>query len=184
MKNRFLIPILAAAAAIFASGCLPDQPVSAERQQQHEVDQELAQANAQVGIAHPTNFTEKALANKIIDLRDTPNLATYTYLQGMDGKLRCLGRSIGFGLPYSTQTTNPEKQVEARYSYHDQTVVLPQAEPNGLYMPPSADATWVLLVNEKTGEAAPTYVEPHITVSTFPMTGPAVSAPCPTTATK
>ena len=56
---------------------------------------------------------------------------------------------------------------------------MPQAEPNGLYMPPDAEATWVMLINPANGEAVPTYVEPRITVSTFKLTGPAVSQPCP-----
>jgi len=176
--------ILCALAALTLTACDPGNTTqsTAEQKQQAHTDQLLNQANSQVGIANPTNFTEKALANKIIELRDQPKLATWTYTQGIDGRLICLGASVGFGLPYSTQTTNPQKMVKAEncdtYRGGECDVPMPQAEPNGLYMPPSADATWVMLINPETGEAVPTYVEPRITVSTFRITGPGVSAPC------
>jgi hypothetical protein len=169
--------IAVAASCLFLAACDP-QTSTAETKQQERTDQLLNQSNSQVGIANVTNFTEKALANKIIELRDHPKLATWTYTQGIDGRLICLGASIGFGLPYATQTTNPQKftKQDCGERYCDQPT--PQAEPNGLYMPGSADATWVMLINPETGEPVPTYVEPRITVSTFKLTGAGVSAPC------
>lgn len=175
--------ILCAIAALGLAGCDPDVSTqTAEQKQQQRTDQLLNQANSQVGIANVSNFTEKALANKIIELRDQPKLATWTYTQGIDGRLICLGASIGFGLPYSTQTTNPVKPVKSANCYGSGAAncdnIIPQAEPNGLYMPGSADATWVMLINPESSEAVPTYVEPRITVSTFKLAGPGVSAPC------
>lgn len=45
---------------------------------------------------------------------------------------------------------------------------LGQAEPNGLYMPDSAEATWVMCSDGK-GGVAPVYSEPRLIVSPFPL---------------
>jgi len=44
-------------------------------------------------------------------------------------------------------------------------VTLPQADPNGLYSPASAEGTWVLCVDHKDNKPKPIYVEPRIIVS-------------------
>ena len=72
--------------------------------------------------------------------------------------------SVGFGLPYSTQFTNPMKVPS-----HDRGVVLPQADPNGLFSPSSSDGTWVQCVNPKTNKVSVMYVEPRIVVSPFEL---------------
>lgn len=43
-----------------------------------------------------------------------------------------------------------------------------QPEPNGLYMPDSTSATWVICLGED-GDLDPVYVEPQIIVSLTPM---------------
>jgi hypothetical protein len=63
-----------------------------------------------------------------------------------------LCNSLGYGLPYATQYTDPKL-----------------ADPNGLYTPSSADGTWVLCLNPKTKQAEPQYVEPRVIVSTYPL---------------
>lgn len=165
-----IITIVAACIAVSACGA---PTMTAEQKDSQATAQLQAQASSEVGLPRIHSFTEKRLATKLAELRDKPNLLTYTYLLGMDGRLRCLGRSVGFGIPYSTQTTNPQKAGGGSYGYY----TLPQAEPNGLYMPESAAATWIMLVDAK-GEAQPTYVESDITVSLIALTGPAVAAPC------
>lgn len=134
-----------------------------------------AEGISQVGMPRVQSFTEKRLATKLVELRDKPDLLTYAYVQGMDGLLRCFGKGVGFGIPYSTQVTNPQKPL---YEHLTDSATIPQAEPNGLYMPESATATWYMLIDPKSGEAAPVYVEPNLTVSTKPLTGPAIAAPC------
>ena len=48
--------------------------------------------------------------------------------------------------------------------------MIPQAEPNGLFSPPSANGTWVLCSNpNKAGETMPVYIEPNVIVSPFPL---------------
>ena len=46
---------------------------------------------------------------------------------------------------------------------------MPQADPNGLFMPNSADGTWLMMINPKTGDVHPTYCEPRVLVSAFPL---------------
>lgn len=137
---------------------------SAERQQQEATNQLLADAEARVGMPRVTNFTEKRLANQIMELRDQPNLATYAYTVDMNGRAHCLGRSIGFGLPYTTQITNPQKLGTAYQSPY----TVPQAEPNGLYSSDSTNATWVLLVGAD-GRPKPAYIESDVTVTLEPL---------------
>ena len=64
------------------------------------------------------------------------------------------------------QYTNPEVEV---YRYQGGYGTLPQADPNGLFMPDGLSATWILLKDPKTGDARPTYVEPSIVVSPFKL---------------
>lgn len=158
-----IITILALAATLTACGEI--QP-SAEQKQKRATDKLMADAEQRVGMPRITNFTEKRIANLIAELRDQPNLSTYTYTIDMQGKAHCLGRSIGFGLPYTTQITNPQKIADANVNYG--YAILPQAEPNGLYSSDSTSATWVLLVGP-TGKPEPTYVETEITVSLSPL---------------
>ena len=146
------------------AACAQGEP-SAEQRQKAATQQLMADAEQRVGMPRITNFTEKRLANMIAELRDQPNLNTYTYTIDMQGKAHCLGRSIGYGLPYTTQITNP---MQDKWGANGATVVLPQAEPNGLYSSDSTSATWVLLVGP-TGKPEPTYVESDITVSLSPL---------------
>ena len=111
------------------------------------------------------NFAEKRMMKDIIELRDQ-NVATTTYIVDINGKMHKVCDSVGFGLPYATQYTNP--QMPQRTS--DAGVyVLPQADPNGLYSPASADGTWVQCLNPKTKKATVVFLEPRIIVSPFPL---------------
>jgi hypothetical protein len=87
----------------------------------------------------------------VLELRDKMQ-PTYTYLVGTNNQLTKLCDSIGYGLPYATQYTNPSL-----------------ADPNGLYTPASADGTWVLCLNPKNKKVEPQYVEPRIIVMTYPL---------------
>ena len=47
------------------------------------------------------------------------------------------------------------------------SLALPQADPNGLFMPSGLSATWVMLVNPRTNKPQPVYIENEIIVSPF-----------------
>jgi hypothetical protein len=166
MKNRIFT--VAPFVAILGMSCLmtacDQQPSSTqiERRKQEELSM---QAVTQVGMPAITNFAEKRMMKDILELRDK-NVATVTYLVGMNNQLTKVCDSVGYGLPYATQYTNPQRVA---YDSGHGSVTLPQADPNGLYSPASADGTWVLCVDHKDSKAKPVYIEPRILVSPFPI---------------
>jgi hypothetical protein len=142
-----------------------------------------AQGDALVGEPAITHFAEKQLLKDVYERRDS-NVSTWAYLQGMDGTLKCLGRAVGYGIPYGTQFTAPQalrylRPVDADGSTGQaEAEMVDQPEPNGLYMPTTADATWIQIVDPSTGKLDVVYVEPHLVVSPFRMHGPIVSIDC------
>jgi hypothetical protein len=159
MKKLLLVVPLVA----LLTACLETPPTSGqiERKKQEELSLQGVQ---QVGMPAIVNFAEKRMMKDILELRDK-NVATTTYLVGMNNNLTKICDSIGYGLPYATQYTNPQKPV---YEVHG-NITLPQADPNGLYSPASADGTWVLCVDHKDGKAKPVFIEPRIIVSPMPL---------------
>jgi len=165
MKNflKTAVPFV----AILAMSCLmtacDEHPNSTqiERQKQEELSLMAVQS---VGMPSITNFAEKRMFKDILELRDR-SVPTTTYLVGMNNQLTKLCDSVGYGLPYATQYTNPQRTVD----YTHGVATLPQADPNGLYSPASAEGTWVLCVDHKTGKPQPLYIEPRIIVSPFAL---------------
>ena len=165
MKRLILCAVCCAVCCMMFVGCenVPD----ADKRQAKNTKKQLLEADKQIGYPDIVNFTERRLAKDILELRDQESLSTYTYLVSLEGKLVFLGNSVGYGLPYSVQFTNPEVEVyRANQGGHG---TMPQADPNGLFMPEGLSATWILLVDPETGEARPTYVEPSIIVSPFKL---------------
>ena len=162
--NKTIIVSLLAASALSLAACGPDMspPPTADQAAARQQEDVAKRAQDEVGIYQPTHFTRKRLANRIGQMLDDPNLATISYAQGMDGKLRCIGHTIGFPLPGATQTTSPQKWDNPPDHYEGwQSQLVPQAEPDQLFSPSQEDATWILLVNSK-GVASPAYFEGHV----------------------
>ena len=151
------------AMALTLAACEPTEP-SAEKQQARATKQLQSDAQKQIGMPDIVNFQERRFAKMILELRDTA-LTTYTYFIDMNGKKHFICESVGYGLPYSVQFTNPEK-IAKSYSQGG-FAILPQADPNGLYMPDGLSATWVLCSSGN--DVKPVYVEPQIMVSPFKM---------------
>jgi len=129
-----------------------------ERRKQEEMSLQAVQS---VGMPAITNFAEKRMFKDILELRDR-SVPTTTYLVGMNNQLTKLCDSVGYGLPYATQYTNPMRlSGDGNHGY----TTLPQADPNGLYSPASAEGTWVLCVDHKDNKPKPIYVEPRVIVS-------------------
>lgn len=151
---------------LFANG----QPEpSADKTDRIAQEKMLEEAQRQVGMPAITNWQEKKLMKDLYELRDQANVLTYVYSEVMlSGKFRFIGKAIGFPIPYATQYSNPEKHLSyyqnGEYGYN-----LPQAEPNGLFMPSSAAGTWIMLVDPKTGKANPSYFEPNMTCTLVPL---------------
>jgi hypothetical protein len=131
----------------------------------------LAEAHSQIGMPAITNFAERRMMKDLLERRDKP-FPTHTYIfNEHQSCLDYLGPSIGYGLPYAAQYTSPTQvQDISRSSSHYQWEQVPQAEPNGLFMPASAEGTWVMLKDPNSDDVQPIYVEPRIVVSPFRLT--------------
>ena len=127
------------------------QSVQTERLQQ--------EADAKVGFPTITNFRERRLLKDLYEARDRSDFLTYTYIVNLYGELIWFCDSVGYGVPYSTQFSNPQKRVNG-YS-------IQQPEPNSLFIPEGLSATWVQCFNPKTKQTEPQYVEPEIVVLTY-----------------
>jgi len=161
--NKFIAIAALAATSISLTACGPYQASSDEIQNAKQ--EELSKQGVEsVGLPAIKNFQEKRLMKDILEMRDNPNLRTYTYTQDMNGRFHKICDSIGYGLPYATQYTSPQKESD-----HSYQLALPQADPNGLYSPPSADGTWVLCKVPGKDKLEPQYIEPHVIVTTFPL---------------
>lgn len=155
---------------VMLAGCdYNTAPVSnVDEQQQAQQEQMLANQNNEIGMPDVHNNTEKKMAKMIYELRDNPELICYAYTKNeMSGKYIYEGRCMGFGLPYATQYSNPEKfgTVDGGEYGAINPYTMPQAEPNGLFMPNSAAATWIMMINEETGKVEVQYYEPNIVVT-------------------
>ena len=149
-----IVIALAGATAFFGCG-----PPSADQRQRAATRELTAEADRQIGMPGMTNFTEKRLLRQLYELRDQQDLATFTYVVDYTGRLWHVCDSIGYGMPFSAQYSNPMR-------YSTATLALPQPEPNGLWPPTSTSATWVICASPE-GAFQPLYVEPPITVSPF-----------------
>lgn len=150
------------AAALALAACEPYTPTS-EQIQNHKQEQTNLQAVESVGMPTIVNFQEKRILKDIYELRDT-QLRTWTYTQDMNGHLHKLCDSVGYGIPAATQYTNPQ-----RVAHSSGNITIPQADPNGLYSPSSAEGTWVLCSQPGKDKTVPVYVEPRVIVSPFPL---------------
>jgi len=157
--------------AVMGSDCYNSSD-DIQRRQQERI---LAEGTSQIGMPAIKNFRERKLLKDILELRDQEGLVTWTYLENLSpapvhghtalgGKLTFFGETIGYGIPYATQFTNPEKRDR-----RESQVVLPQADPNGLFSPNSAEGTWILMKDPNGRDVKPIYLEPRIVVSPFKL---------------
>jgi hypothetical protein len=157
-------------AALGVSACDSSQPIPTSDQKMNRAQEQLAnEAVMQVGMPAITNFQEKRMAKSILEARDQ-TIATTTYVMAsMSGQMFKLCDSVGYGLPYATQYTNPSKVIWHGDLHDSAGVTIPQADPNGLFSPAQADATWVFCLDPATKKDKPVYVEPRVIVSPFPL---------------
>jgi hypothetical protein len=157
--------VIFAIVAMCLIGC--DIQDSAEEKQTEQTNKILTEINRQVGLPNLVNFKQKKIMKMVFELCDKEDLICYAYIKSdYQGKLVFIGKCVGFGVPFSAQYTNPSKIVgNGPTSYR----VMPQADPNGLYMPTSSSATWLMMIDPKTNEPRPVYLEPEIVVSPFPL---------------
>ena len=175
----FLVCVFIAAFTMGMNECSDgSKEKTADQVQANATKRLLNEAQREVGMPNIKNFQQRKLMKMIQELCDQADLITYTYIKSeYTGKLIFLGKSVGYGVPFSAQFTNPERIVDTeieggvqnKYNDNGEVQVLPQADPNGLFMPTSSSATWVMLVNPETNKPEPVYIESEITVSPFKL---------------
>lgn len=161
MNKRFLL--IAAISSVLLVGCHEKSSNQKQTEQQELI---LMQGTAAIGMPAIKNFRERRLLKDIIEMRDQDGLVTYTYVfSETTGKLSFLCNSIGYGIPAATQFTSPQKFEGIGGHY----TAMPQADPNGLFSPASAEGTWVMCTDPKGDKTRPVYVEPRIITSPFKL---------------
>lgn len=163
MKTIASVSLLAVL-GLTLTGCIETSP-SSDEVQRSEQERILKESTSQTGMPAIKNFRERKLLKQIIEMRDQDGLVTYTYVvPETTGRPVFLCNSIGYGLPAATQYTNPQKIIGDSWG----NVGIPQADPNGLFSPESAEGTWVMCSDPSgNGKTRPVYVEPRIIVSPF-----------------
>lgn len=146
-----------------ASSECSDGSATANRERQM-TEQMTGEALSAVGFPAIHNWQEKRMVKMLYELRDT-EISTITYIVDFNGRRLKLCDSVGYGIPFAAQYSAPEVVYDSVHGVMGR----PQPEPNGLYMPSSADSTWVMCLNKKDKKVHPVYVEPRIIVSPFPL---------------
>jgi hypothetical protein len=169
--NYLLIVLLLGFVVACCPRCTDDKnnsnQVLAEKQEQL-----MQEANRQVGMPAIKNFQERKLLKMILELRDQENIVNYAYLWNeYNGKLVYIGKCIGYGIPYATEFTNPSALQRCSHGSGSgwDWRVLPQADPNGLFMPAAAEGTWLMLIDPADNSPHPVYIEPRVIVSPFKL---------------
>jgi len=175
-SNRCLLVAACCLALSLGVASCDNTPPSADEIQREQQETILKEGTAQTGMPAIRNFTERKLMKDIIELRDQAGLSTFTYSETMSGQLIMRCRSVGYGLPYATQYTSPQKLQYTRDSVRSGTPlwrgdVMPQADPNGLFAPPSAEGTWILCKDPNGTDVKPVYFEVRVIVSPFKLAG-------------
>lgn len=169
MKTFRITPFLAVLftftlVSVLGTAC--KEPRGSDEKQRAQQEAILAEGTSAVGMPATHNFFERRMLKQIFELRDQADYLTYTYTYNeMTGDKVFLCDSIGYGIPSATQYTNPQKWD----SIHQNPFVIAQADPNGLFSPSSAEATWVLCKDPRDNKIKPIYVEPRIITSPFPL---------------
>lgn len=172
MKKALLLLLL----VIVFVGCEYTVTETADSIETKKTEQAMKEASSQIGMPAIVNFQEKKLLKWIYELCDKEDMICYAYLyNSYSGKVgQYLGKCMGYGIPYSTQFSNPQKLVDVTkfgiqsYQAND-SAVIPQSEPNGLFKPEGLSATWLIMIDPATKKPRPVYVEPEIIVSPFKL---------------
>lgn len=168
-KVCFIFMVTFGMMLLMSNSSCDDQGNNSNKQLADKQEQLMQEANRQVGMPAIKNFQERKLLKMILELRDQENLICYAYIvPEMTGKPVFLGKCLGFGIPYSTQFTSPLVLVTPGISDRGCTT-LPQADPNGLFMPSNAEGTWLMMIDPDTNEPRPVYIEPRVLVSPFKL---------------
>ena len=176
-KILYLIVIVIGFTLMSNTGCEPmDVPETADKIQSDQTKRAITEGIREVGPVNIVNYKELREAKENYELRDREDIICHAYLVNqMTGEIgQYLGRCLGYGLPYSVQFSNPMRVIDVKkelgidkYESDGEVQVIPQPEPNGLFMPEGLSATWLKLWDPEKKEFRPCYIEPEIMVFPF-----------------
>jgi hypothetical protein len=159
--SKHTIILLAALVGILAMG---GSGTFCEATKSDISQQERKQGEIATGMPIIKNFRERKLLKDILETRDENGFNTYTYVfSEMTATWKFFCNSLGYGLPYATRYTNPERYAGSGGS-------IPEADVNGLFSPATAEGTWILCRDPNGKHVGPVYVEAHVIVSPFILT--------------
>lgn len=167
MKKSKVVVIGALCLSVVLAFSACDVNENSDSKQESATEQSMQQADKEIGMPAITNFTERKELKNIYELRDQSNLICYAYiLNQMNSKFDYLGECVGFGIPYGTEYSNPNKVTNGGNSPDTGTgnVAISQADPNLLYPSASTQATWLTMIDAKTGKQEVMYAEPNVVV--------------------
>lgn len=177
VKKKFLIPImLGVCALIYVAFAADSCGFTASPQQQQNNETQLVDAqqyhyqnNGQQ--VHQYDYSpERDALQQIYDFR-MQNVDTWSVIIPTNPNVKpYVCPSKGYPIPYTTQLTNPMRELGAGYQ-QGWAVTLPQAEPNGLFTGNTA-ATWVLCIHTLPGggtETVPVYAGPDPMAFPYPV---------------
>lgn len=167
-------------AALAFAGCTPLPSETAndkQREQQAHMNMEGAQ---QVGMPNIVNFRDQRGVKYWYEQRDKANLLTYSYTKNMQGQWVYYCDSIGYPIPGGTQYSAGEsmQRYRVRDDRYDSTsqngwtwgvARLPQAEPNGVFPPVTAEGTGIICINPNNNKAEAQYAEDKVNTFTYPQ---------------
>lgn len=139
------------------------------KQTQENKDSESVQRQqSQYAAAQPIpafNWSlERHLVSQLYQIRNM-KAATHSVWRADRGLIEGDCPSIGFGIPYDTSLTNPLQGTRYR---NGASIVVEQAEPNGIFASKNTAATWVMCAGTG-GVIEPVYVETKVTVYPYPV---------------
>lgn len=161
---RRTISLLIAAVSLTFSGCIEgtasdiDAKAVNEQQKQYAVAQPIPKFDWSL---------ERDVAIQLYQARNQ-NVNTYTVWRSDFGQILGDCPSVGYPIPYDVQLTNP---LVGDYYRNGGTIVVEQAEPNGLYSSKNSIATWVRCRCEVDGKTVtvPVYIEDKVTTYPYPV---------------
>lgn len=136
---------------------------SADRQDRILVDNQQEVYQVKQPLPFFDYSFERDIVTQIYTARNDA-LNTWSVWRSATGEVEDWCPSIGFGIPYDTQLTNP---LKSEY-FSSGRPVTEQAEPNGLFSSKNTAATWVLC-QLPNGDIAPVYIETRVTVYPWPI---------------
>lgn len=167
----FCLYVLSGALLMLLVGC--DRQSTAGSRDTKRVQQQQSQYEKGQPIPAFDWSLERRLVIQLYHVRNQ-KAATHSVWRSDRGLIEGDCPSYGYGIPYDTSLTNPLTPTVHTYDQiglgrKRTSLVVEQAEPNGIFASKNTAATWVMCLGE-VGTLEPVYVETKVTVYPGPVT--------------